>query len=42
MGNPAAKWNKFVDALMDHFLPFETWAAYAAKFENLKQDNMSV
>ncbi|XP_070039501.1 uncharacterized protein [Nicotiana tomentosiformis] len=41
-GSPPMKLNKFVDAFMDHFLPAETRAARAAKFENLNQGSMSV
>ncbi|XP_070013344.1 uncharacterized protein [Nicotiana sylvestris] len=39
---PPARWDEFVDAFMNHFLPAETVAARATKFEVLKQGNMSV
>ncbi|XP_070004699.1 uncharacterized protein [Nicotiana sylvestris] len=39
---PPARWDEFVDAFMDHFLPAETMAARATKFEVLKQGSMSV
>ncbi|XP_070003090.1 uncharacterized protein [Nicotiana sylvestris] len=39
---PPARWDKFVDAFMDHFLPAETMAAHATEFEVLKQGSMSV
>nr|XP_009797667.1 PREDICTED: uncharacterized protein LOC104244062 [Nicotiana sylvestris] len=35
-GSSPARWSKFMDAFMDHFLPVETKAACAAEFENLK------
>nr|XP_009803073.1 PREDICTED: uncharacterized protein LOC104248504 [Nicotiana sylvestris] len=41
-GSPLARWNEFVDAFMDHFLPAETMAARATEFEILKLGNMSV
>ncbi|XP_070019530.1 uncharacterized protein [Nicotiana sylvestris] len=34
-GRPPARWDKFVDAFMDHFLPAETMAARATEFEGL-------
>ncbi|XP_070025746.1 uncharacterized protein [Nicotiana sylvestris] len=39
---PPARWDEFVDAFMDHFLPAETMAARATEFEVLKQGSMSV
>nr|XP_009770797.1 PREDICTED: uncharacterized protein LOC104221426 [Nicotiana sylvestris] len=36
-GRPPARWDEFVDAFMDHFLPAETMAARATEFEVLKQ-----
>ncbi|XP_070020045.1 uncharacterized protein [Nicotiana sylvestris] len=39
---PPARWDKFVDTFMDHFLPVETMAARATEFEVLKQGSMSV
>ncbi|XP_070007922.1 uncharacterized protein [Nicotiana sylvestris] len=39
---PPARWDEFVDAFMDHFLPAETMAAHATEFEVLKQGSMSV
>ncbi|XP_070045241.1 uncharacterized protein [Nicotiana tomentosiformis] len=41
-GSPTARWSKFVDAFIDHFLLAETKAAHAAEFESRKQDSMSV
>nr|XP_009790052.1 PREDICTED: uncharacterized protein LOC104237577 [Nicotiana sylvestris] len=41
-GRPPARWSKFADAFIDHFLPAETRAAWAAEFENLRQGNRSV
>ncbi|XP_070048469.1 uncharacterized protein [Nicotiana tomentosiformis] len=41
-GSPLVKWGEFADAFIDHFLPAETKAAYAAEFENLKQGSLSV
>ncbi|XP_070025560.1 uncharacterized protein [Nicotiana sylvestris] len=41
-GSPSARWNEFVDAFMDHFLPVETMASRATDFEILEQGNMSV
>ncbi|XP_070010140.1 uncharacterized protein [Nicotiana sylvestris] len=41
-GRPPARWDEFVDAFMDHFLPAETMAARATEFEVLKQGSMSV
>ncbi|XP_070038304.1 uncharacterized protein [Nicotiana tomentosiformis] len=41
-GNPPARWSKFTDAFMDHFLPAETKTAHAAEFESLKQGSMNV
>nr|XP_009788308.1 PREDICTED: uncharacterized protein LOC104236129 [Nicotiana sylvestris] len=40
-GIPPARWDEFVDAFMDHFLPAETMAARATEFEVLKQGSMS-
>ncbi|XP_070026142.1 uncharacterized protein [Nicotiana sylvestris] len=39
---PPARWDEFVDAFMDHFLPAETMAARATEFEVLKQGSISV
>nr|XP_009768289.1 PREDICTED: uncharacterized protein LOC104219324 [Nicotiana sylvestris] len=39
---PPARWDEFVDAFMDHFLPVETMAACATEFEVLMQGSMSV
>ncbi|XP_075111346.1 uncharacterized protein LOC107794075 [Nicotiana tabacum] len=39
---PTARWDEFVDAFMDHFLPAEAMAAHAREFEVLKQGSMSV
>ncbi|XP_070007720.1 uncharacterized protein [Nicotiana sylvestris] len=39
---PPARWDEFVYAFMDHFLPAETMAARATEFEVLKQGSMSV
>ncbi|XP_070025343.1 uncharacterized protein [Nicotiana sylvestris] len=39
---PPARWDEFVDAFMDHFLPAETMAARATDFEVHKQGSMSV
>nr|XP_009759444.1 PREDICTED: uncharacterized protein LOC104211980 [Nicotiana sylvestris] len=39
---PPARWDEFVDAFMDHFLPAETMSARAIEFEALKQGSMSV
>uniref|UniRef100_A0A1U7VBP5 Uncharacterized protein LOC104212201 n=2 Tax=Nicotiana sylvestris TaxID=4096 RepID=A0A1U7VBP5_NICSY len=41
-GRPPARWDEFVDAFMDHFLPAETMAARATEFEVFKQGSMSV
>nr|XP_009789349.1 PREDICTED: uncharacterized protein LOC104236991 [Nicotiana sylvestris] len=41
-GNPPARWDEFVDAFMDHFLPAETMAARDTEFEVLKQGSFSV
>ncbi|XP_070050588.1 uncharacterized protein [Nicotiana tomentosiformis] len=41
-GSPPARWNKFTNAFMDHFLPSETKAARAAEFESLKHGSMNV
>ncbi|XP_075100745.1 uncharacterized protein LOC142176607 [Nicotiana tabacum] len=41
-GRPPDRWDEFVDAFTDHFLPAETMAARATKFEILKQGSMSV
>lgn len=41
-GRPPARWSKFADAFIDHFLPAETRAARATEFENLKQGSKSV
>ncbi|XP_070030076.1 uncharacterized protein [Nicotiana sylvestris] len=41
-GRPPSRWDEFVDAFMDHFLPAETMAAHATEFEVLKQGSMSV
>ncbi|XP_070041018.1 uncharacterized protein [Nicotiana tomentosiformis] len=41
-GSLLARWSEFADALMDHFFPFETRAARATEFENLKQGSKSV
>nr|XP_009772718.1 PREDICTED: uncharacterized protein LOC104223066 [Nicotiana sylvestris] len=41
-GGPPARWDEFVDAFMDYFLPTETMAAHATEFEVLKQGSMSV
>uniref|UniRef100_A0A1U7V8N6 Uncharacterized protein LOC104211283 n=2 Tax=Nicotiana sylvestris TaxID=4096 RepID=A0A1U7V8N6_NICSY len=41
-GRPPARWDEFVDAFMDHFLPIETMAARATEFEVLKKGSMSV
>ncbi|XP_070032307.1 uncharacterized protein [Nicotiana tomentosiformis] len=41
-GIPPASWSEFVDAFIDHFLPVETKAARATKFENIGQGSMSV
>ncbi|XP_070046770.1 uncharacterized protein [Nicotiana tomentosiformis] len=35
-GSPPARWSEFADAFIDHFLPAETKAARAVKFETLK------
>ncbi|XP_070048876.1 uncharacterized protein [Nicotiana tomentosiformis] len=40
--SPPAKWSKFTDAFIDHFLPAETKAARAAEFESLRQGSVSV
>ncbi|XP_075079999.1 uncharacterized protein LOC142165320 [Nicotiana tabacum] len=39
---PPARWDEFVYAFMDHFLPAEIMAARATEFEVLKQGSMSV
>nr|XP_009798101.1 PREDICTED: uncharacterized protein LOC104244391 [Nicotiana sylvestris] len=39
---PPTRWDEFVDAFMDHFLPAETMAARATEFEVFKQGSMSV
>nr|XP_009781075.1 PREDICTED: uncharacterized protein LOC104230041 [Nicotiana sylvestris] len=36
-GRPPARWDEFVDAFMNYFLPAETMAARATEFEVLKQ-----
>nr|XP_009787156.1 PREDICTED: uncharacterized protein LOC104235158 [Nicotiana sylvestris] len=41
-GRPPARWDEFVDAFIDHFLPAETMAACATEFEVLKQGSMKV
>nr|XP_016474552.1 PREDICTED: uncharacterized protein LOC107796314 [Nicotiana tabacum] len=41
-GRPPTRWDKFVDAFMDHFLPAETMAAHDTEFEVLKQGIISV
>ncbi|XP_070005270.1 uncharacterized protein [Nicotiana sylvestris] len=41
-GRPPARWSKFVDAFIDHFIPTETRAARAAEFEYLRQGNKTV
>ncbi|XP_070054561.1 uncharacterized protein [Nicotiana tomentosiformis] len=41
-GSPPVRWSEFSDACIDHFLPAETRASRAAKFENLKQGSRSV
>nr|XP_009800000.1 PREDICTED: uncharacterized protein LOC104245976 [Nicotiana sylvestris] len=41
-GRPPARWDEFVDAFMDYFLPAETMAARATEFEVLKKGSMSV
>nr|XP_009791492.1 PREDICTED: uncharacterized protein LOC104238729 [Nicotiana sylvestris] len=41
-GRPPARWDEFVDAFMDNFLPAKTMAARDTEFEVLKQGSMSV
>nr|XP_009804904.1 PREDICTED: uncharacterized protein LOC104250066 [Nicotiana sylvestris] len=41
-GSPPARWSKFANAFIDHFLPAHTRADRAAEFENLKQGSRSV
>ncbi|XP_070025986.1 uncharacterized protein [Nicotiana sylvestris] len=41
-GRLLSRWDEFVDAFMDHFLPAEIMAAHATEFEILKQGSMSV
>ncbi|XP_070010399.1 uncharacterized protein [Nicotiana sylvestris] len=41
-GRPPVRWDEFVYAFMDHFLPAEPMAARATEFEVLKQGSMSV
>ncbi|XP_070042757.1 uncharacterized protein [Nicotiana tomentosiformis] len=41
-GSPPARWSEFTNAFIDHFLPAETKAARAAKFESLRQGSLSV
>ncbi|XP_070045553.1 uncharacterized protein [Nicotiana tomentosiformis] len=41
-GSPPARWSEFVDEFIDHFLPAETRATHAAKFENLNQGSRNV
>ncbi|XP_070039092.1 uncharacterized protein [Nicotiana tomentosiformis] len=40
-GSPPARWGKFTNAFMDHFLPAETKEARVAEFESLKQGSMN-
>ncbi|XP_075077000.1 uncharacterized protein LOC142163770 [Nicotiana tabacum] len=41
-GRPPVRWDEFVYAFMDHFLPAEPMAARATEFEVLKQGSMSI
>ncbi|XP_070049447.1 uncharacterized protein [Nicotiana tomentosiformis] len=41
-GSPPARWSKFPDAFIDHFLPAETKADYVVEFETLKQGSRNV
>nr|XP_009801529.1 PREDICTED: uncharacterized protein LOC104247272 [Nicotiana sylvestris] len=41
-GRPPARWDEFVDAFVDHFLPAKTMAARNTEFVVLKQGSMSV
>ncbi|XP_070039619.1 uncharacterized protein [Nicotiana tomentosiformis] len=41
-GSPPARWGKFTDAFMHHFLPAETKAARAAEFESLMRGSMNM
>ncbi|XP_070043890.1 uncharacterized protein [Nicotiana tomentosiformis] len=41
-GSPPARWSEFADAFIDHFLPAETKADHAVKFETLKQGSRNV
>ncbi|XP_070034521.1 uncharacterized protein [Nicotiana tomentosiformis] len=41
-GSPPAMWNKFTDAFIDHFLPNETKADRATKFESVRQGSLSM
>ncbi|XP_070023177.1 uncharacterized protein [Nicotiana sylvestris] len=41
-GSPSARWGEFADALINHFLPAETKAAFVDEFKSLRQGSLSI